>query len=275
VQAVVDVAPDGVRPTLHVLAVGVTNYRDGALRAGVRFAADDARAVAAALSDQRRAVADQVAEPVVLIDEEATRQRIVTELRAMAARVKPSDLFVLHLAGHGVSLEDGDYHFLPVDVIYRNEEDLRRLGLSGPELNDLLRSIKANKTVVLLDTCSSGAFNLSGRSLGDKGSISRFARLNGRVVLAAAGDKAMALESEDNQRGIFSGALISGITTGKANSNRNETIEISELADFVEAEVVRITRKLFQYEQFPMRIIHGRNFPVARTGTGASPGAAE
>ena len=119
---------------------------------------------------------------------------------------------------------------------------------------------------MVLDSCSSGAFTrlrLAGRDLGDKGSIDRFARLSGRVVLAAAADQRMALESPDNQQGIYTGALIRGLQ-GTADTSRNGLVEVGELADFVEAEVARVSLKLFNYEQFPMRDIQGQNFPVSR-----------
>lgn len=266
VQAVVTVQPSGVKPTLHVLAVGVTNYRDGTLAKGVRFAADDAVAFARTLKRHGLAEVEAVTEPVLLTDQRATRERIVGELEAFAQKVRPADLFVLYLAGHGTSLEDGEYYYLPWGLRYTGQAAIKEQALSGPQLRALLARINATKTLVVLDSCSSGAFTrlqLAGRDLGDKGSIDRFARLSGRVVLAAAGDQRMALESPDNQHGIYTDALIRGLQ-GTADTSRNGLVEVGELADFVEAEVARVSLKLFNYEQFPMRDIQGQNFPVSR-----------
>jgi uncharacterized caspase-like protein len=208
-----------------------------------------------------------VAEPVLLTDGQASGSRIRQELQAMAQRVRPADLFVLYLAGHGVSNDQGEYVFLPADLLYRNSESLSAGGLNGTELRQLLARIPSSKTVVVLDTCSSGAFGLSGRSLGEKGAIDRLARLSGRVVLAAAGDQKMALESPDNQRGIFTGALLRALA-GAADTNRDGQVGVREVADFVEAEVQRITRQLFGYEQTPMSDLRGQNFPLSHTGGG-------
>ncbi len=271
IEAVVNVAPSGEKPTLHVLAVGVTSYRDAALAQGVRFAAGDAVAFAKTLGAQGFAAAAQVATPVVLSESEATRERIVRELEGFAARVKPADLFVLYLAGHGTSLDDGEYYYLPWELRYTGQAAIKDQALSGPRLQELLSRIKASKNLVLLDTCSSGAFmKVAGRDLGDKGSIDRFARLSGRVVLAAAGDRRMALESPDNQRGIFTGTLIRGLQ-GDADINRNGLVEVGELADYVEKEVSRISLELFKVEQFPMRETHGQNFPVSRKAQVSKP----
>jgi WD40 repeat protein len=255
----------GEPATLHLLAVGITNYRDGALRKGVRFAAGDAVAFREALTAAGRASTARVAEPVLLRDEQASGERIRLELTAMAQRVKPADLFVLYLAGHGVSTDQGEYVFLPQDLLYRNSESLAAGGLGGNELRTLLARIPSTKTVVVLDTCSSGAFGLSGRSLGEKGAIDRLSRLSGRVVLAAAGDQRMALESPDNQRGIFTGALLRALA-GEADSNRDGLVGVREVADYVEREVQRITLELFKYEQTPMSDLRGQNFPLSKSG---------
>ena len=255
----------GEPATLHLLAVGITNYRDGSLRRGVRFAANDAVAFREALTAAGRASTARVAEPVLLRDEQASGERIRRELQAMAQRVRPADLFVLYLAGHGVSTDQGEYVFLPQDLLYRNSESLAAGGLGGDELRSLLARIPSTKTVVVLDTCSSGAFGLSGRSLGEKGAIDRLSRLSGRVVLAAAGDQRMALESPDNQRGIFTGALIKALS-GHADNNGDGLVGVREVADYVEHEVQRITRELFKYEQTPMSDLRGQNFPLSKSG---------
>lgn len=266
-RVVVNVAPSGAKPTLHVLAVGVTGYRDAALAQGVRFAADDAAAFAKTLGDRGLSATAEVATPVVLTEREATRERIVAELEGFAARVKPEDLFVLYLAGHGTSLDDGEYYYMPWELRYTGRTAIMEQALSGARLRELLGRVTANKNLVVLDTCSSGAFSLkvAGRDLGDKASIDRFARLSGRVVLAASGDQRMALESPDNQHGIFTGALISGLQ-GEADANGNGLVEVGELADYVEREVASISLRLFNQEQFPMRETQGQNFPVTRKG---------
>ena len=263
----VEGAPTTEPPTLHLLAVGITAYRDGALRQGVKFAAGDARAIAAALSAPGRAATPRVAQPVLLTEEEATGTRIRQELEAMASRVQPADVFVLYLAGHGVSNDQGEYVFLPQDLLYQKSASLRG-GLDGPELRKLLARFRSTKTVVVLDTCSSGAFRLAGRSLGEKGAIDRLAQLSGRVVLAAAGDQKMALESPDNQRGIYTGALLRALS-GQADTNRDGLVGVGEVADFVDGEVQRITLSLFGYLQTPMREMSGQTFPLTRRGVPA------
>src|SRR5262249_51116908 len=39
--------------------------------------------------------------------------------RDLAGKVQAHDVFILYLAGHGMTL-DGEFHFIPADVIYEN-----------------------------------------------------------------------------------------------------------------------------------------------------------
>ena len=258
----------GRRPTLHALAVGVTAYDDPNLRQGVKFAAADARALVDTL--QRRAsLADAELGAVVLIpDAEATRARIETELRAFAQRVQPGDRFVLHLAGHGTAI-DGEYFFLTREVSAASVEAVRRQALSGSDLQALLQRIPSSGgTLLLFDTCSSGTYNSTAHQ-DLVASVRRFERLDGRLMLAAAGDRRMALESPDNQRGIFTGVVIKGLLGDADKYGDDRTVSASELQAYVVNTVPDITLRLFQVRQVPHANQVG-DFPLSRAA-GATP----
>ena len=162
VKARVNVRQTGERPALHVLAVGVANYRDRALAEGVAFAADDARDVIAAFKRGGEGLYREV-RTEVLPDSSGTRDQIFDIARKMVAIVRPQDVFVLYLAGHGATL-DGDYYFIPWEARYTNRDALMEQSLGGEKLRELLPVIPATKMLVLLDTCSSGRFSLGTRS---------------------------------------------------------------------------------------------------------------
>jgi WD40 repeat protein len=255
-------------PTLHVLAVGITNYKSTVLRSGVRFAAADARALVTTL--QRPGIlADARLGSVVLIPEgEASRERIRQELRAMAARVKPGDRFVLHLAGHGTAL-DGEYYFLTQELDNDREAAIRRQALSGNDLRELLRPIQASGgTLLLLDTCSSGTYGSPAQS-DLQSAVRRFEELDGRLMLAAAGDRRMALESPFQGRGIFTAVVIEGLL-GKADKYGDDrVVRATELLSYVVEIVPEITEREFRgVRQQPFQSSKG-NFPLTRSGTGA------
>lgn len=186
----------------------------------------------------------------------------------MAGKVKPGDRFVLHLAGHGTAL-NGEYYFLTQELDNDSEASIRRQALSGEELRELLRPIQASGgTLLLLDTCSSGTYGSPAqRDL--QAAVRRFEELDGRLMLAAAGDRRMALESPFQGHGIFTAVVIEGLL-GKADKYGNDrVVRASELLGYVVEMVPEITEREFQgVRQQPYQSSRG-NFPLTRFGNRA------
>jgi len=248
-------------PTLHVLAVGVTNYRDQSLARGVAFAADDARAVGAAFERGAGGLYGKV-RTRVLPNEQGTRDGIEAAGRELAATVQPDDTVVVYLAGHGITA-GGDYHFVPWETRYSNFDALVSQSLSADRLRQMLASIVARKVLVLLDTCSAGRFSLvKGREIDDKASIDRFQRVTGRAMIAATADEKMALEGEE-KHGVFTYALLRALD-GAADKNNDRFISVTEIAEYIDEQVPAITKRKWGYEQFPMMETRGSAFPLVR-----------
>jgi uncharacterized caspase-like protein len=78
-------------------------------------------------------------------------------------------------------------------------------------------------------------------------------------MIAATADDKMAIEGEGGH-GAFTFALLEGLR-GKADRNGNDTVEVRELADYVEERLPEITRK-WGYEQFPFSATEGHSFTL-------------
>ena len=120
------------KPRLHMLAVGVNEYRDKEL--ALRFAVNDAKQLLEAFQqncvgkeNRHRAIV-----PHILVNADATRERVVQELKAMKQEAKPGDLAVFFFAGHGVT-EKGQFYLLTVET---DLKDIPKSTLSGAELLD-------------------------------------------------------------------------------------------------------------------------------------------
>ncbi len=99
------------RPHMYVVAVGVSDYAKSEWH--LKYAANDAQTV----GDTLKAVARGLyGEPKVvpLLDKDATAKGIEAAIDGLQSEVKPSDVFVLYVAGHGRSIA-GTYYFLPQD----------------------------------------------------------------------------------------------------------------------------------------------------------------
>jgi hypothetical protein len=91
--------------------VGVLSFTDSSFGSFPTEGRVDAEVVAA-LKD--RGVPD--AQIVFLVDEEATQEKIETELVAHLRRAAPGDMLILYYAGHGHREADGSTYFIPYDV---------------------------------------------------------------------------------------------------------------------------------------------------------------
>jgi hypothetical protein len=246
-------------PSLYVLAVGVSTYRDSSLK--LNYAASDAKAIAALFETQGKKALYQDVQVKSLIEEGATLAGIRQAFQDLAGKVKANDVFILYLSGHGVA-RDGSYHFIPQDMVYENLDSLATNGLGQEELKKLLTSIKAQKSLILLDTCAAGsAVQLASRSLEDKEAVARLMRATGRAVIAASTGERPALEGYA-KHGVFTYALLEGLKGAADTAKRDGRITVDELNNYVWECVPRLTRARWGYEQLPMRDIQGQPFPV-------------
>ncbi|MCC6806714.1 MAG: caspase family protein [Deltaproteobacteria bacterium] len=142
------VAPsDRGKPTLHVLAIGVSRYDDPAL--ALDYAAKDAADLAEALGDSTKFSAVR---KKTLLDGAVTREAIASSA-AFFANAGPGDAVVVFLAGHGFVTATGRYYYATHDVSIDRPEER---GFALQELSELFAKTNARHRLLLLDTCHSG-----------------------------------------------------------------------------------------------------------------------
>jgi WD40 repeat protein len=246
-------------PRLFMLAVGIHDYRDKSLNQGVAYADRDAHEVAERfrIQGQRLYQSVNVRE---LRDSEATGAAIREAMAEFARQANDNDVFVLYLAGHGFAA-NGKYHFVPWDDVKTSEADFRQKSLDQQTLVDGLVHIKTRKTLVLVDSCATASLSWS-RSGGDaKDAIAQWAKLSGKAIIAAT-------NSEDNparegqDHGYFTLALLEGLKGEADRGKLNGTIEVDELADYIEEQLPKISAEGGAAEQFPWKTVQGASFTV-------------
>jgi hypothetical protein len=147
-------APSGqaTKPRLLAVLAGMSAYRIPELRTGVRFAADDAKALGRRLERQQGLLYREV-QCRCLPEADLTRDALLDALDWLEAESTGLDTALLFLSGHGVTWRRGMYYYLTRDATLDAPD---REGLSGTELVSRMQSIGA-KRIVLLDTCYAGA----------------------------------------------------------------------------------------------------------------------
>jgi WD40 repeat protein len=254
-------AVDKFKPTLHVLAIGINKYADRGWTPPGEFsaryfpplglAAKDAASVA---EDLRRAAKSSYADVrlTVVVDEEATRQKLERVVDELAAAIHPRDTFIFFAAGHGIS-QNGRFFFIPQD--YTGGPDpaaLAKYAIGQERLQDWFANrIKAKRGAILLDTCESGALiagHLKSRTevTASEAGVGRLHEATGRPVLTAAAQGQFAYEGlivrPGVRHGFFTWALLDALRNG--DTNHNGMIELSELIAHVQTLVPKLAREL-------------------------------
>lgn len=233
-----EIAEAKPKPKLLLLVAGVNEYASPRNR--LSFARNDAEAFAQKIKSGLPSVYDRatsVAGSQELYDHRATRASIVAALEAVGRESEKDDTVIIYLAGHGLivpSREDPSvslYHFIPHDV--ESEDQVSERALSEKDLTGLISGIRADKLLLVLDTCHAGGFST--------GSVDRFYQELGRnrYMLAASASSQEALDSYDGQHGVFARAVLDGLG-GQARFADETMVYHLSLGDYVRRHVPRL-----------------------------------
>jgi len=206
----------------------------------------------------------------LLINEQATRGRVLQALSETLRLAQPEDLVVISLAVHGLPDAAGnDLYFLAHDTDPNYPEDR---AISQYDLIKQIQRSKARKIVLMLDACHAGSFGnfpmaMRGASSAE---VNRMLTTLGQVQdgIAVLTSSSAAEQSQEGDQfcgghGAFTCALLEGLK-GKADSDRNGLVQIRELFDFAYREVKQLTKGV-QHPAIEGRYDNG--LPLATTLT--------
>ncbi len=197
---------------------------------------------------------------VVLLTDRAERKPTLRNIKwalgtFLTRSARKDDTVLVFFAGHGVPEidprgveQDGLAKYLaPVDV---DPDDLYSTGLPMDELQTIFQRIEAQRMVVLLDACYSGA--AGGRTFTSKKTraahvddlfLERLARSKGRAIITASRPNELSLEVPELGHGLFTYYLLQGLN-GAGDLNRDGIVSLQELYEYVEQQVTQKSRAL-------------------------------
>lgn len=186
------------------LFIGIDRYQSNAVR-WLSSAERDATALHAIFADN---LGD---EPALLVGAEATRDRIVLELRSLIEHSQPDDVVVVAFSGHGSTTHD----LVPFDAdVARPDETFLPLA----EFADLLNQIKAKTMMCVLDCCFSGGMEakvyvapLQERGVSSETEFMEQISGKGRIVLAASAANESAYEHSATGHGLLTYHLLAAL----------------------------------------------------------------
>jgi len=241
------------KPNLYLLTISINGYKDENLR--LKFPNSDALA----LSDKIKNVAKSKFNNIYsysLKDDEVVKDKLIKEFEKIGKRVKPDDVFVLFMAGHGVMNDrDSNYYFIPYNF-YQND-DITTKAISQKDLMLAMSQIPATKSIILLDTCQSGSFT---KEL-ENSTMSRLTTQVGRAIISASSKNQVALEGYKNH-GVFTYFLLNSLDNDKVYGYDNR-LSISEIANYLKYILPKETMKKWGYRQEPKAFLQGSDFVIS------------
>lgn len=200
---------------VYFLGIGINDYKWGDLK----YAHTDIINISHAF---RANNSGREYNSTLLINSEATKERIKSEIGRLRNSLSYSDIGVIAFAGMESYDKNRNFFLLPHD----SSDDFKG-GLSAKDIFGVLPNARG-LIIFILDTCHSGAMGQA------------ISKVNPSIItLASSRDDQLCYESSKLKAGIFSTAVISALN-GKADSDKDGSVNLSELASYVEKEAVRL-----------------------------------
>lgn len=249
----------------HAIVIGIANYRHGSPLPGAVL--NDAQDVATVLKANEYCGYDE-RNVHLLLDGDATLERIGAALASVAAASGPDDTVVIFFSGHGARLGDpGDPEsaLLPVECDPRT---LDTTSLSEPEFSAALQRFTARRLLVLIDAChSAGAGSFKAAQAAEppalgysEKSLGRLAQGSGRVLIASSRASEESLVFPNARNSVFTSHLLDALR-GQAWTKGDGLIRVFEIFNHV-SEMVKRQVPGKQHPVFKASNLED-NFPVA------------
>ncbi len=267
IRTVIYERPSPVQPTVAAVAVpkpsreqwavviGVGHYNNAAIPQ-LHYTVADAELVQQVLVGQGGFKKDNV----LLITDKTERKPTLRDLKwalgtFLARSAKKDDLIVIFFAGHGApevdprgAESDGLAKYLvPSDA---DPNDLYSTALPMDEFQTIFDRIEAERVVVFVDACYSGA--AGGRTFASKRTraarvdevfLDRLTRSKGRAILTASRGSEVSLEVPELGHGLFTHYLVQGLR-GAADLDRDGIVSLQELYQYLEQQVSQKSRSI-------------------------------
>ena len=236
------------KPHAYAVVIGIEQYRERLPKAD--FADRDAILMGEYLTKVFGYPEENV---VVRVNDKAARTDMEKYFEAwLPNNVEKDSSVFIYYSGHGTpNTKSGDAFLVPYDG---DPTFIEKTGYPLKRLYAALDKLPAKDITVVLDSCFSGA---GGRSVLAKGakpmvlSVENLMVAGGKTVVLAAssGDQTSSAYSEKGH-GLLTYFFLKGLQ-GAGDLNKDGSIEMAELFEYVRPQVQRVARKQLNNEQTP------------------------
>lgn len=202
---------------VYLVSVGIADYSGFPTKINnLRLTTKDASSIAELYSKNASV------EYALLLDEKATRERIVKAIKKVFCKASENDIVVFFFSGHGYP---GGFCAYDGKIGY----DEIRKAMSGS---------KCKNKMMFVDACRSGGMRVDEQTVTAANAASKKANV---MLFLSSRNNENSIERSDMKNGFFTTFIDKGLR-GNADANRDRTITAKELFDFVSAGVAKISK---------------------------------
>jgi len=255
------------KPKLFLVSVGVDAYRNP--KYNLNYAVADADAFASKVSEGSASIFEEVV-TMTIRDDDFTKSEISSAMEQVKQAAKEQDLLVFYYAGHGVMSQgvdrESEFFLVPHDVtqLYGRDDLLNEKAISAKYLQEISKEINAQKQVFIIDACQSASAleAVVQRGVKEERAIAQLARSTGTFWITASGSEQFATEFASLGHGVFTYALLEGLSGKADGTNQDKRITVKELSAYVEYRVPELSEQYKGKPQFPAGYSFGNDFPI-------------
>lgn len=253
------------KPDLYLIGIGAGSFQDASMN--LTYPVKDLRDLTSFFVKNGKLFGNIFVDTIF---DAALDANALKSLKSRLMQTNVDDCVVLSIAGHGILDDSLDYFFATSHTDFRNP---RGRAIPYEALEGLLDAIPARQKLMLLDACHAGEIdkesvkqiqtkrtvtgNIQFRSVGGAELVPRLGLENsfdlmkelfvdlrrgtGATVIGSAAGAEPAMEGDAWKNSVFMFALLSGLQNRAADLNRDNRIMVSELQQYLGAEVERLT----------------------------------
>jgi hypothetical protein len=228
------------RPNLHLLSIGISDYKDRNL--SLRYADRDAQAFADAWESQLGRVYQNI-DKTLLLNEEATADRIQDAMRNLAEKVGERDVAVIFISAHGIRNRQLEYYLATHEI---DPEKLDETALHFSAVSQLLETLPC-KVLLFVDTCHAAGITGAKAILRDP-LYELTSDEYGAIVFSSSLSREISREDEKWQHGAFTKAILDTFASPDSDLNSDGFLSLTEM----EQSVCDRVREMTEGEQHPV-----------------------
>lgn len=205
----------------YVVAVGLSNYKYPEIAPHLPCSTGDAKAMSHFFHNYNGSSV------FMLINENATRDHILRVLKKEFSKSTANDEIIFVFSGHGV----------PGGLTTYETQDMETV-ITYNELQDIMKSAKARRKVILAMACYSGGLNLMKKK---RDGTRRKTEKTSVMLYTSSRPNEVSWERSDMTTSFFFNRVLQGLK-GAADANSDRKVTARELFNYVNPKVISDTQ---------------------------------